>query len=490
MTTNRNEAQDQEIEKGTKETPKPEKPSLMARLVDLAKNSMKLWQSPDRQPFASLKFKDTGIHHLPLLGTEFKYVLMEAASREFGRIPNSRAVKEAIEGLAAEAVTNGEMLETHKRIARIDDVIYVDLCNKDWQVVKIDEDSWEVIESSPVKFIRTTGMRELEKPRSGGDIEDLRGLLPVLNDEDWVKLQGFLVGVFNPVGTQPVLIVTGGQGSGKSTLVNLKRALIDPNQVASRSMPKKIDELFVSCSNCRVLSFDNVSHLTADQSDTLCQIASGGGQVRRKLYTDTDEVAITTRQPIILNGITDFVARPDLDERSLHIELETMSPGDRLIDSEIEARFEQIRPELLGAIFDAVSTSLREADRVEIKELPRLAEFTKFVTAAESVLAMEPGGFASVMREQAADRAETRALLDPVVVAIRELLAVPREFDGTVQALLQQIDDKLPQGHGSRSARWLSGQLTRLTPDLEVIGIHVVRPKKTRRGAMVRITQD
>ena len=490
MTTNQNEARDQEIEQGTKETPKSDKPSLMTRLISLANVFTEFWQSPDRQPFASLKFKDTGIHHLPLLGTEFKYVLMEAASTAFGQIPNSRVVKEAIEGLAAEAVTNGEVLETHKRVARIDNVIYVDLCDKDWQVVKIDEDSWEVIENSPVKFIRTTGMRELPKPRRGGDLEDLRGLLPALNKADWVKLQGFLVGAFNPVGTQPVLIVTGGQGSGKSTLVQLVRELIDPNQVASRSMPKKIDELFVSSSNCRVLSFDNVSHLTGDQSDTLCQIASGGGQVRRKLYTDTDEVAITTLQPIILNGITDFVARPDLDERSLHIELEAMSSIDRLIDSEIEARFKQIQPELLGALFDAVSISLKEAVRVNIKELPRLAEFTKFVTAAESALAVEPGEFASVMREQAADRAETRALLDPVVIAIRELLAVPREFDGTVQALLRQIEDKLPQGHGSRSARWLSGQLTRLAPDFEVIGIHVVRPKRSRKGAMVRITQD
>ena len=73
-TENINSKDNDELQE-TPKSPKSDKPTLMTRLVDLAKNFMELWQSPDRQPFASLKFKDTGIHHLPLLGTEFKYVL-------------------------------------------------------------------------------------------------------------------------------------------------------------------------------------------------------------------------------------------------------------------------------------------------------------------------------------------------------------------------------------------------------------------------------
>ena len=133
MTKHTNYERNQEIEKGTKETPKPGKPSLMTRLVNLAKNSMKLWQSPDRQPFASLKFKDTGIHHLPLLGTEFKYVLMEAASTALGQIPNSRAVKEAIEGLSF-CFYKIEMLPLHEMPKMYD--------NQDQNLIRPNEGQW------------------------------------------------------------------------------------------------------------------------------------------------------------------------------------------------------------------------------------------------------------------------------------------------------------------------------------------------------------
>ena len=76
-------------------------------------------------------------------------------------------------------------------------------------------------------------------------------------------------------------------------------------------MPRDEHSIALAAKNSRVLAIDNLSHLSGDQSDSLCRISTGGGLSARKLYTDEDEVLIQYCRPIILNGIGDVVARGD-----------------------------------------------------------------------------------------------------------------------------------------------------------------------------------
>jgi putative DNA primase/helicase len=484
--------------KMTNKTSSPENQKKESResstdwIVRVVNESAELWHTPDLRPYATLPFQDKSVRNINILGTEFKYKISNAYFANKNAAPSSRSVKEAAEILAGLAVISGAEYEAKIRLARVNDEIYVDLCDQMWRVVQIDGTGWKIVKKSPLRFIRSTGMRELPEPESGGTLEEFREILPHLSDENWIKLQGFLIGVFNPVGTQPVLVITGGQGSGKSSMVEMISNLIDPNQVPSRSMPKKVDDLFVATENCRLLVFDNVSQLSADQSDALAQMSSGGGMTKRKLYSDTDEILITTRQPIILNGITDFVERPDLDERSIHIPLESIDPNERRLDSELRERFEEMRPRLLGAIFDAVSVALRESGNVKLDGLPRLAEMTHFVTAAESALQMEPGEFVRVMQEQGVERSESRAGLEPVAIAIRDHVRTVTNtaFEGTVGELLERIVEWLPNGPNYWTPRKLGGEIRRLTPDLKAIGIHIVSLGRSRHGNRIRITFD
>src|SRR2546430_9964336 len=50
-------------------------------------------------------------------------------------------------------------------------------------------------------------------------------------------------------------------------------------------------------------------------SDDLCRLATGGGFRIRRLFENLDETLISATRPIILNGITSFVTRPDLQDR-------------------------------------------------------------------------------------------------------------------------------------------------------------------------------
>ena len=63
--------------------------------------------------------------------------------------------------------------EVYLRVAQINNELYIDLCNEDWQVIKIDSIRWSVIKKSPVSFIRSKNMRALKIPKTKGDIKRL-----------------------------------------------------------------------------------------------------------------------------------------------------------------------------------------------------------------------------------------------------------------------------------------------------------------------------
>jgi len=467
-------------------------PTKTQQIVKSVTAVAKLWHSPDRRPFASIPFDNGSVQHLAIGGSEFRYRISENFRVKTGEFASPRVVKDASEILASIAVIDGEESVPHVRVARQENVIYVDLGDPEWQAVRIDGDGWSVVRKCPIKFVRPSSFAALPVPTEGAGLAELREVLPGMSDESWILVQGFLVGVFDPTGTQPILVFCGGQGSGKSTAVNVIKSLTDPNQIASRSMPRKIDELFVATEHNRVLVFDNVSYLTGEQSDALSQIASGGGMGRRKLFTDSDEVTIETKQPMILNGITDFVSRADLDERCLHVELETIEPKDRMLDSEVSKKLEEIRPRVLASIFHAVSVALSRVGTFRLEERPRLAELAEFVAAAEPALDTEIGEFAAVLQEQSKQRSLTRSEMEPVIVAINRCLGSigsTGSFSGTYKDLLAQIEEELPQRAGGWTPSKLSADIRRLAPDFLVSGILISKPPRTNRGSRIQITR-
>ena len=169
-------------------------------------------------------------------------------------------------------------------------------------------------------------------------------------------------------GPYPVIVLSGEQGSAKSTFSAILRALLDPNTAPLRALPREDRDLFIAASNGHVLAFDNVSGLPAWISDTLCRLATGGGFAVRQLYTDQDEVLFDATRPVILNGIEDIVTRPDLADRALFLTLEPIPEELRRPEQELWAAFETERPRILGALLDAVSKGLATLPQTKLRE--------------------------------------------------------------------------------------------------------------------------
>jgi hypothetical protein len=210
----------------------------------------------------------------------------------------------------------------HIRVGGLDGRLYLDLGDKTWRAVEIDAAGWRVINDPPVRFRRAAGMQALPMPVRGGSIEALRSFLNVKSASDFVLVVAWAVAALRDRGPYPVMALSGEQGSAKSTFTAILRALLDPNTAPLRALPREDRDLFIAAINGHVLAFDNVSGLPTWISDTLCRLATGGGFAVRQLYTDQEEVLFDAARPVILNGIEDIVARPDLADRALFLTLE------------------------------------------------------------------------------------------------------------------------------------------------------------------------
>ena len=261
-----------------------------------------------------------------------------ASSRRRGGAPSSEALQSALNVIEAKAHFDAPERAVHIRVGGLDGRLYLDLGDETWRAVEIDATGWRVIDNPPVRFRRAAGMQPLPVPVAGGSVETLRSFLNVQSDADFVLVVAWALACLRNRGPYPVIVLSGEQGSAKSTFSAILRALLDPNTAPLRALPREDRDLFIAASNGHVLAFDNVSGLPAWISDTLCRLATGGGFAVRQLYTDQDEVLFDAARPVILNGIEDIVTRPDLADRAVFLTLEPIPEERRRPEAGIVGR--------------------------------------------------------------------------------------------------------------------------------------------------------
>lgn len=101
-------------------------------------------------------------------------------------------------------------------------------------------------------------MLALPEPARGGLIDRLRQFLNVRRESDFVLIVAWLLAALGNRGPLPVLVLSGEQGSAKSTAAAILRRSVDPNFAALRAPPRSEHDLFIAADNSHVLAFDNL----------------------------------------------------------------------------------------------------------------------------------------------------------------------------------------------------------------------------------------
>jgi hypothetical protein len=444
-------------------------------LIELVQEA-ELFHTPDGTGFADL---DINNHRetWPIRSRGFRRWLARRFFEATQGAPSSEALQSALNVIEAKAHFDAPERIVYIRVGGLDGKLYLDLGDEKWRAVEIDAQGWRVIDNPPVRFRRAAGMKPLPIPVKGGSVETLRSFLNVQSDTDFVLVVAWALAVLRNRGPYPVIVLSGEQGSAKSTFSAILRALLDPNTAPLRALPREDRDLFIGASNSHVLAFDNVSGLPAWISDTLCRLATGGGFAVRQLYTDQDEVLFDATRPVILNGIEDIVTRPDLADRAVFLTLEPIPEERRRPEAELWAAFEAERPRILGVLLDAVVHGLRRLPETRLDKLPRMADFALWATACETAI-WPAGTFWSAYRGNRDEAVEGVIDADPIAAAVRAVMATRTEWTGTASdllgALAEAAGERVPKSKTwPDSPRALAGRLRRAAPFLRKTGIKI-----------------
>jgi hypothetical protein len=426
----------------------------------------------------------------PIRSKRFRGWLRRRYYEATGGALTGQAISSELDLLEARAQFDAPERSVYVRVAEQAGHIYLDLADDHWRAVEIGPDGWRVIRCPPVRFHRKAGLLPLPLPQRDGSLKQLASLLNLSSQNDFVLAVSWLLGALRSSGPYPLLAISGEQGSAKTVLSKMLRALIDPNAAPVRALPRDERELFIAANNGHVLAFDNISRLRPWLSDALCRLASGGGFAVRQLYTDQDEVLFDAARPVILNGIEEVITRPDLADRSIFLILPPVADARRQPERELWRQFELARPAILGALLDLVAHGLRTLPDIGVDRLPRMADFALWAAACEPGL-WRPGTFRRAYEANHRVAIECIIDVDPVAACVREIMAERSSWTGTAAALLRAGAERGADGISSDRSGWpqnpraLAGRLRRAQAFLRALGIDITFSRGGRDGSRI-----
>jgi energy-coupling factor transporter ATP-binding protein EcfA2 len=460
------------------------------RLFDLIVNDSALKLFHDQNKIAYVRIINDK-HHLnvPINSAEFTGYVRHKLYKTSGDSVSEVQLKEALSLLNARAIYENDQSNLFHRVAQVNDVVYYDLMNKDSEVVRIDENGWSITsgKDSPLIFKTGTGRQQV-RPEKGGDIKEFLELINLTDSqEQMIFISTLPVRLLRNI-DQAIMYIFGPAGSGKSTLLKMTKDLLDPSN-GGISMPiNKIEDAGALLNQTWVFANDNISKINDDMSDFLCIVATGAESSRRKLYTDSDISVLSFKNPIYITGVNVEAYRSDLLSRTILLKTDSVDEGSRVSSSELYEKYEQIKPLLLGSIFDVLSKAIKVRKELNHRTNFRMADFSLWGASCAEVLGYGASNFEQALSEGVKSRAYDAIYSLSAGRAIIEYLDEHQSFEGTVTELFKELKNEHSQDWYepiANSPASLGKKLRELENSLNEIGI--VINFKARSGSERRV---
>lgn len=336
-----------------------------------------------------------------------------------------------------------------------------------------------------VRFKRSALTASLPEPEPGGDILDLWHFVNVA-EEDRPAMLAWLIHAQNPGPPHPLLYLSGSEGAGKTTATSALVSLIDPSHVPIRKTPRDPEGLITVAANSHAFAVDNVNTIQPWLSDGLCRIVTGEGDVRRKLYTDSEVVLYSFRRVVILTGIDIGAQAGDLADRMLTITLKRIPDSKRMEDEDLKAAWAEAYPCIFGALLDLAVKVLAVLPTVKLKRKPRMADYARVLAAVDQV--MGTNGLERYAESRTRMAADTLTG-DPFIVRLTESLS-EIGFEGTSGELLQLLTPdtkgwRKPKGWPA-NARTATQRLRSYASALQRVGWRVTDDGGSNKAGVVQ----
>lgn len=359
---------------------------------------------------------------------------------ETGRAPGTDAMRQARSVMEMRAMFAGDQRKLNLRVAEEDGAIYYDLADKAWRAVKVTDDGCQILDRPPILFVRNKNSQAQVEPDFGGDVRLLLDHVRVRDDHEKLLYLTHVVGCLVPNIPHPVLVLCGEKGAAKTTAMRMTRGIVDPAARDLLVMPNSTADLALTIANGYMPSFDNLDSLSSEKSDLLCTAATGGSFSKRALFTDDDEVLLSFKRCVVLNGINLVVTKPDLLDRSIILELERIAEDERKEERAVWAAFEADRPAIVGGALATLAQAMRIYPTIELDRLSRMADFTRWGYAIAEAMGYGGEAFLEAYAKNQGKSNEEAISAHPVASAVVALMASTPNWRGTVATLLSALE--------------------------------------------------
>ena len=389
---------------------KPDEKQLLLRFVQSKITKTVTSQNDSSKVFCLMESNDIK-QTIELGSSDATSWLVATYHNETGKIISDDICNMVLNLLKSKAKLEKTQTETiHKRIAFIDDILYYDLCNDSWELIRVSAHDIKIVrhdDDTPL-FQRSQNQSRQITPNFDANIDSIEKMCNLLRMNS-LLFKIHLISFFVESIPTPIMAVTGQQGSIKSTQCGFIKRIVDPAGDTVEDnlshFPKGIDDLNIHFSHNLVTSFDNISKITNEQSDTLCKAVTGAGYSKRQLYTDSAEIILKFKRKIILNGITLDIERGDLAERTIQYRTNAIPKNQRRTAADVELEFRKILPDFLGCVFRIIQDALKRIHFVNrtISDLQRMADFEILGECISQSLGNESGIFQKEYRQSLKD---------------------------------------------------------------------------------------
>ena len=459
-------------------------------LIDIVED-IETYRTSMDETYVTIQIRENNVN---VKSERFKKWIVSQFYNIESKIPTNDNIAKIILLLESRAMNEVNEVLVERRCATVDNCIYYDLKDDSCNVVKVSRDGWEIIKDPPVIFARTKTMYRQVTPERNGNLDILDKWFRYKDENHLILQKVILVASLIPNIARPIQVLHGEKGSSKTSTMKLVRDIIDPAIVPVVSIPKTIDDLAVYISKNYVPCFDNIDTISNQVSDLLCIAVTGGGHTKRKLYTDDEEQVMFFQRFIVLNGINVVATRPDLLDRCILLELERIPPNERKEEKVLREEFEKDKPIILGAISETLSKAMSIYDQVELNNLGRMADFTRWGYAIAEVLGIGGDKFLEAYLNNQ-NNANIEALEShPVGFAMYKFMEDKTVWSGSPTKLLSELEivagfEKIDttNSNWAKTPNVLSRRLNEIKSNLLDVGIEFERSKGKNRE--IKITR-
>jgi len=440
----------------------------------LEQNIEELFTDEKGTAFASIKINNH-IENWAINNRIFKNFITEKIFKSKGKPPSENLVKTLQNVYSAQAMFEGKKYEVYLRVAFKDDIVYIDVGDDEWNIIKITSEKIEVIKEQEIKFKRFNHMKPLifDLNAKIEDIDLIFNHLSIHKEQDKILFRPYLVILFLEGIPTAILNVYGPQGAGKSVGLRMVRDLVDPSISGVMSLSRHLAELVQQVSHHYLPFFDNVTKINKEYSDFFCRAVTGEAFSKRELYTDDEDIIYNLKRKCAFNGINLPGEEPDFLDRCFTIRLKRINKKDRKTEEDLWKEFEKDKPKITGALLLAVQQTLKKVKEIKLTTLPRMADYAKWGEAATQVLGEKPNVFLNQYFSKIEKLNKEALEANPVGLCITELMTKFDIWGGTPTELLEALTpfainlkvDKLPTW--PKGAQILTRRLNEVSSVLE-----------------------